>query len=74
MSEFWYLHGDKPDLDDMFGTVAIDTETTGLRWTDSLLGVSLAWHNPAHDIRSCYFTQTASLLYDDIWPDDKVRG
>lgn len=73
MSEFWYLHGDTPDLDDMFGTVAIDTETTGLRWTDSLLGVSLAWHNPAHDIRSCYFTQTASLLYDDIWPDDKVR-
>lgn len=73
MSEYWYLHGDTPDLDDMFGTVAIDTETTGLRWTDSLLGVSLAWHNPAHDIRSCYFTQTASLFYDDIWPDDRVR-
>ena len=73
MAEHWYLHGDTPDYEKMKGVIAIDTETTGLRWTDSLLGVSLAWRDPENNIRSCYFSTVAGLFYDDIWLDEQVK-
>lgn len=71
VSEFWYLHGDVPNYENLPEVVAIDTETTGLRWTDSLLGVALAWRD-GDKIRSCYFNTIDSLFYEDIWTDERV--
>lgn len=36
-------------------TIAIDTETTGLKWVDRPFGVSVAWADSAGEIKSGYF-------------------
>jgi DNA polymerase I-like protein with 3'-5' exonuclease and polymerase domains len=48
------------------GTViAIDTETTGLEYSESLLGVSLAWVDETdHQEKSCYLVNSGKLGFD----------
>lgn len=34
--------------------IAVDTETTGLKWENDAIGISLAWRGPEHEMLSCY--------------------
>jgi len=57
------LYGDKPHpgLD----LLAVDTETTGLKWEDDLLGISMAWIENGQE-QSCYLvTNTNRGLFDN---------
>lgn len=57
------LYGDRPD--DLFThrglKVAVDTETTGLEFSDSMVGFSVAWHWPfdRRQTRSFYYSSDA---------------
>lgn len=54
--------------------VAVDTETTGLRWIeDRAFGVSLAWDNKATFIRNTdYSTEHIGTLLTDVFSSDKT--
>lgn len=69
---YYYLFGDTPK--DLPTALSIDTETTGLKWTDDLLGISLAWRDPNGEIRDCYLSKVPGLFQDDIWPESRVRA
>lgn len=69
---FFYLFGDEPRLDDMIGDISIDCETTGLKWTDDLIGIALAWRSPDGLIKSCYLSKMPGLFSDDIYTIDRL--
>lgn len=51
------LYGDDPEeagITDHNGIMALDTETTGLEWSDSIIGLSLAWRRDG-EVKSCYY-------------------
>lgn len=65
---YYYLYGDRlPDASQYSSYVCIDTETTGLEWTDEMLGMSVAWRdNDGSNMHSCYFSKTPGLFQEDI--------
>lgn len=68
------LYGDTPIPIDMSEVVAIDTETTGLTWPDSTLGVSLAWVESDGTMKGCYFSSVMGLFAEDVWPFEQVKS
>lgn len=69
----YYLYGDTIDLRASSGYVCIDTETTGLEWTDRMLGFSLAWRdNDGSNLRTCYFSKEPGLFEQDIWTEQQI--
>ena len=42
LAPYWFMYGDEPRLDQTGEFLVIDTETTGLRWTDNIIGIALA--------------------------------
>ena len=70
---YWYRIGDNPQINSLSEIVVIDTETTGLKWTDETIGVAFAWYE-SDEIKSCYFSSQAGLFYEDIWEHTKLEG
>lgn len=69
---YWYRTGDNPQINSLGEIVVIDTETTGLRWSDETIGIAFAWYE-SDEIKSCYFSSQAGLFYEDIWEHSKLE-
>ncbi len=70
--------GDNPE-GYLHSVVAIDVETTGLKWTSDLLGFSMAWRHQ-NQVKSCYFSlirdggQLSLDAYSEKWPVKDISG
>lgn len=76
LAPYWFMYGDEPRLDQTGEFLVIDTETTGLRWTDNIIGIALAWRvSGTGDLKSCYFSGSprSPLFSDNIWSKERLN-